>query len=186
MYVSFRVLFVVLPKLFTAMLKALFKKFLHLFYPQFHNEQYYNKTLIKYIVWQRILGLNRSTPWPVHFTSLVKCPENIKNGTKAPGYSMGCYIDGRNGIVIEENVYVGPRVSLISMNHDKNNLEEYVKCKPIIIRKNSWLAANSIILAGVELGEHTVVAAGAVVTKSFPDGHQMLAGNPAVVIKKLD
>lgn len=168
------------------MLKTLFKKFLRLFYPSFNNDEYYNKTLLKYIVWQKIIGINRSTPWPVHFTSLVKCPEKIKNGTKAPGYSMGCYIDGRNGIVIEENVYVGPRVSLISMNHDKNNLEQYVECAPIVIRKNSWLAANSIVLASVELGEHTVVAAGAVVTKSFPEGHQMLAGNPATVVKRLD
>lgn len=168
------------------MFKALVKKIMHLFYPSFNNDEYYNKTLLKYILWQKIIGINRSTPWPVHFTSFVKCPEKIKNGTKAPGYSMGCYIDGRNGIVIEENVYVGPRVSLISMNHDKNNLEQYVECAPIVIRRNCWLAANAIVLAGVELGEHTVVAAGAVVTKSFPDGHQMLAGNPATIIKKLD
>ncbi len=167
------------------MLKQLVKKFLRLFYPQFHNDQYFNATLIKYIIWQKLLGINRNTPWPVHFTSQVKCPEKIKNGTKAPGYSMGCYIDGRNGIVIEENVYVGPRVSIISMNHDKDDMESYVESSPIIIRKNSWLATNSVILAGVELGEHTVVAAGAVVTKSFPEGNQMLGGNPATVIKKL-
>lgn len=167
------------------MLKALFKRLLHLFYPQFHNEQYFNLTLVKYIFWQKVLGLNRNTPWPVHFTSEVKCPEKIKNGTKAPGYSMGCYIDGRNGIIIEENVYVGPRVSIISMNHDKQALEKYVNAEPIIIRKNCWLATNAVILSGVELGEHTIVAAGAVVTKSFPEGHQMLAGNPAVVVKHL-
>lgn len=167
------------------MIKAVFQSFLRLFYPKFKNEQYFNKTLLKYIFWQKVLGINRSTPWPVHFTSQVKCPEKIKNGTKAPGYSMGCYIDGRNGIVIEENVYVGPRVSIISMNHNKADMELYDKADPIIIRRNCWLATNAVILAGVELGEHTVVAAGAVVTKSFTEGHQMLAGNPAVVVKKL-
>lgn len=45
---------------------------------------------------------------------------------------------------------------------------------------------NSIITAGVELGPRTIVAAGAVVTKSFPDGFCVLAGVPAKKIKDLD
>ena len=72
------------------------------------------------------------------------------------------------------------------MNHDVNSYHDYVINKPIIIRKNSWLATSSIILSGVELGAHTVVAAGAVVTKSFPIGNQVLAGNPARIIKELN
>jgi acetyltransferase-like isoleucine patch superfamily enzyme len=40
-------------------------------------------------------------------------------------------------------------------------------------------------LPGVELGPHTVVAAGAVVTKSFPEGNQLLVGNPARIIKNI-
>ncbi|MCR4800036.1 MAG: acyltransferase [Bacteroidales bacterium] len=166
-------------------MKRLVKKLLHLFYPRFKNEEYFNSTLVKYILWQKVLGINRKASWPVHFTSQIKSPEKIQNGTKAPGYSMGCYIDARNGIIIEENVFIGPKVSLISMNHDKDDLDKYVDTTPIILHKNCWLATNVTILAGVELGEHTVVAAGAVVTKSFPEGNQMLAGNPAVVIKKL-
>ena len=45
---------------------------------------------------------------------------------------------------------------------------------------------NSVITAGVELGPRTIVAAGAVVTKSFPDGFCVLAGVPAKMIKYLD
>ena len=41
---------------------------------------------------------------------------------------------------------------------------------------------NSIILPGVNLGPRTVVAAGSVVTKSFPDGFCVLAGNPAKIV----
>ena len=44
----------------------------------------------------------------------------------------------------------------------------------------------AIILPGVTLGDFTIVAAGAVVTKSFPDGHVVLGGNPAKVIKHLE
>ena len=112
-------------------------------------------------------------------------PTKIVRGTRCPGMSMGCHIDGRNGIVFGRNVWVGPRVSIISMNHDINDYEEYVQESPVIIGDNCWLGANSVILPGVEIGDHTVVAAGSVVTKSFPGSDQIIAGVPAKVIKRL-
>lgn len=45
---------------------------------------------------------------------------------------------------------------------------------------------NSVILPGVSLGDFTIVGAGSVVTKSFPDGHLIIAGNPAKPIRHLD
>ena len=135
---------------------------------------------------QKIIGINRHVPWPVHPTTEVISPENIQKGSYTPGLSMGCFLDGRNGIIIEENVWIGPRVSLISQDHENLNYNRYKKEGPIIIKKNSLLCANSIILPGVLIGAHTIVAAGAVVTRRFPDGNQILAGNPANIIKKID
>ena len=136
---------------------------------------------------QKIIGVNRKVPWPVHFTSFVKSHENIKKKTaKNPGAAPGCYIDGRNGIIIEENVWIGPNVSIISQNHSLTKYTNYKKANPIKIGKNSLLTTGCIILPEVELGEHTIVAAGAVVTKSFPEKNQVLAGNPAKVIKVID
>ncbi len=155
-------------------------------YPHFKNKEYQNRNILKFIFMQKFLCINRRVPWPVHFTSQINTPEKITPGSKAPGYSIGCYIDGRNGIIIEENVWIGPRVSIISMNHQADNYNKYVITNPIVIRKNCLLTTNCIILPGVELGEHTIVAAGAVVTKSFSEGNQVLAGNPARVIKKLN
>ncbi|MGE0089137.1 MAG: hypothetical protein AB7S50_06635 [Bacteroidales bacterium] len=173
-------------------MKKLFKQFIYsllkLFYKELKNQDpsYSVRDLCCYAFKQKIQGYNRNVPWPVHFTTQVKCPEKIKRGTKYPGFAHGCYIDGRNGIIFEENVITGPKVSIISQNHDTCNFNNYLPAKPIIIRKNSWLSTGCIILPGVELGEHTIVAAGAVVTKSFTEGNQIIAGNPAQVIKKIE
>jgi len=173
-------------------MRKIFKRVVYAFLGLFYKElskgdsNYSVKRLIKYTYKQKIIGYNRNVPWPVHFTSQVKCPEKIQRGTKYPGYAKGCYIDGRNGIVFEENVITGPRVSIISQSHDSTDFNNYISGKPIIIRKNSWLSTGCIILPEVELGEHTIVAAGAVVTKSFPEGNQIIGGNPANVIKKIE
>ena len=45
---------------------------------------------------------------------------------------------------------------------------------------------NSVVLPGVKLGDHTVVGAGSIVTKSFPEGYCVIAGNPAKMIKKIN
>jgi serine acetyltransferase len=152
----------------------------------FANSDFSLLLRIKCVFLQKLLGFNRNVPWPVHWTSKVNMPSKIDPGTRSPGLSMGCHIDGRNGIKFGSNVWVGPRVSIISMNHDVNNYHKYLKQDEVKIGDNCWLAANSVILPGVELGEHTIVAAGCVVNKSFPEGNQLLAGVPAKVVKKLD
>ncbi|MHC1702820.1 MAG: DapH/DapD/GlmU-related protein [Tenuifilaceae bacterium] len=155
-------------------------------YPNFDFHNYPFRKLMKFFFAQKILRINSHVPWPVHWTSEVKGYDKIQRGTETPGSTLGCYIDGRNGIEIGENVWIGPRVSIISMNHDLNDYNKYKDELPIRIGRDSLLTTNCIILPGVELGPHTVVAAGAVVTKSFLEGNQILAGNPAVVVKKLD
>ncbi|MCB0275013.1 MAG: hypothetical protein KDI06_09385 [Calditrichaeota bacterium] len=71
------------------------------------------------------------------------------------------------------------------MNHEPDDYFSYREAEPIEIGDNCWLGANSIILPAVRLGQHTVVAAGSVVTKSFPEGDVVIGGNPARVIKTL-
>lgn len=134
---------------------------------------------------QKVIGINRCVPWPVHPTTEVLAPERIQRGSYSPGLSMGCFLDGRNGIIIEDNVWIGPRVSIISQDHENDNYAAYRTERSVLIKKNSLICANAVILPGVSLGEHTIVAAGAVVTQSFLDGNQILAGNPAQVVKRL-
>jgi acetyltransferase-like isoleucine patch superfamily enzyme len=55
----------------------------------------------------------------------------------------------------------------------------------VIIADNVWIGMNAVILKGVTIGENSVVAAGSVVTKSVPE-NSVVAGNPAVVVRKFE
>ncbi len=132
------------------------------------------------------LGSNRQAYWPVHFTSRVYSPEHIMVGIDAyPGYMGGCYIQGMGGITIGDYTQIAPNVALISANHDLYDSRLHIE-KPIIIGKYCWLGVGVKIMPGVTLGDFTIVAAGAVVTKSFEEGYCVIGGIPAVTIKKLD
>ncbi len=169
------------------MRKAIREYILQLIWPAYirGGNEHSMRIVLKSWLIQKIFRINSHVSWPVHPTSNILCPEKISRGSRTPGLSICCHIDGRNGIIFGENVWVGPRVTIISMNHDINDYSKYSLAPPIEIGRDTWLASNCVILPGVKLGPHTIVAAGAIVTKSFPDGDQVLAGIPAAIIKKL-
>ena len=82
---------------------------------------------------------------------------------------------------------ISPRVSIFAENHDFDNpniimKEQGVTKKFVKIEDDCWIAANSIILAGVTIGKGSVIAAGSVVTKDVP-AYSVVAGVPAEIIK---
>jgi len=87
------------------------------------------------------------------------------------------------GIMIEEDVLIGPRANLTTENHPVDPAQRKVLvCQPIVIRKNAWIGAGATILPGVTVGENAVVAAGAVVNKDVP-ANCVVGGVPAKIIK---
>ncbi len=141
---------------------------------------------VGYFFSQRILGINRVARWPVHWTSRIVQPEKVSLGRASyPGDMPGCYIQANNGIEIGDYCLFGPNVGLVSASHDPENPRLHLLAAPIKIGNHCWIGMNAIILPGVQLGPHTSVGAGAVVTKSFLDGHCVLAGNPAQIIKRV-
>ncbi|MBI1292301.1 acyltransferase [bacterium] len=135
----------------------------------------------------QLLGFNTHVPWPVHFTSTVIWPRRVKLGVGTyPGDSPGCYIQASNGIEIGDRTNLAPNVGLISANHDPEDNTRWLPAEPIRLGKDCWIGMNAVILPGVQLGDKTVVGAGAVVTKSFPQGHCIIAGNPAREIRSLN
>lgn len=89
------------------------------------------------------------------------------------------------GITLEDHVLIGPKVNLVTENHPLDPATRRgILCKPILIRRNAWIGAGATVLPGVTIGEHAVVAAGAVVTMDVAD-NMVVGGVPAKVIKKI-
>ena len=91
-------------------------------------------------------------------------------------------------ITIGDNCLFGPNVQLYTASHPlepgkRNSGQEFGK--PITIGNNVWIGGSSVVIPGVTLGDNVVVAAGAVVTKSFPD-NVVVGGNPAKIIKTIE
>jgi len=119
------------------------------------------------------------------FTPLyINCGKHITIG-KNVFINFDCTFLGLGGITIEDDVLIGPKVSLITENHPLNPEERKgLIGKPIVIKKNAWIGANATILPGVTIGENAVVAAGAVVSKDVPD-NTIVGGIPAKFIKNV-
>ena len=138
---------------------------------------------------QRVLGINRFVYWPLHPASTFRGDfRNVYCGVEtSPGYSAGCYIQAIGKIYIGDYTQIGPNVGIISANHDPRDNRDAAHIPSVVrIGEYCWIGMNAVILPGVTLGDFTVVGAGAVVTRSFPDGYCVIGGNPARLIRKLD
>ena len=92
-------------------------------------------------------------------------------------------------VTIGSHVNLAQGITVTALNHnfsetDKRIDEQGVSTTPVTIDDDVWIGANAVILPGVSIGTHSVVAAGAVVTKDVPP-HSLVAGVPAKVIKQL-
>lgn len=140
--------------------------------------------------WGRVfLGVNRGVPFPVSPFTSVGNAERILfdvddlNNFQGKGSRFQVMYNGR--IVIGKGTMIANNVGIITTNHNVDDLEKHNGGTEIRMGIECWIGMNSMILPGVILGDHTVVGAGAVVTKSFPEGNCVIAGNPARKIKEL-
>jgi maltose O-acetyltransferase len=90
-------------------------------------------------------------------------------------------------ITIGDDVQIGPNVQLLTPTHPLDPQQRRDKLeagKPIVIGNNVWLGGGVVVLPGVTIGENTVVAAGATVTKDLP-ANVLAMGKPAKVKRQL-
>ncbi len=91
-------------------------------------------------------------------------------------------------ITIGNNVMIGPQLMILTQNHNFENRNQLIRLqggssKPVKIENNVWIGARVTILCGVTVGEGSVIAAGAVVTKDIPP-YTVAGGVPAKIIKE--
>ncbi|RYE42816.1 MAG: acyltransferase [Hyphomicrobiales bacterium] len=100
------------------------------------------------------------------------------------------HIWGAGGVQIGDHSLVAAHVTLTSQSHDAAALakgklyRETTDDAPIVVGRNVWICSNATVLPGVTIGDGSIVAAGAVVTKDVPPG-VLVAGVPARLVRKL-
>ncbi|MER7248176.1 sugar O-acetyltransferase [Kribbella sp. NPDC000426] len=100
--------------------------------------------------------------------------------------NQGCRFNDIGGIEIDDDVMLGPNVSLISAGHSTSPADRRrgITAAPIRIGRNVWIGTGAIVLQGVTIGADAIVGAGAVVTRSVPPA-TLVVGSPARVVRKL-
>jgi len=89
-----------------------------------------------------------------------------------------CYLDGRTGLRIGNNVNISPECYFLSLTHDLRDPAFVTIGKEVVIGDHAWLGARAMVMPGVRIGEGAVVGAGAVVTKDVPP-YTVVGGVPA-------
>lgn len=92
--------------------------------------------------------------------------------------NRNCHLDGRFSLDIGDNVSVSPECYLVTLGHDPQSSGFDAVPGPVTIGDRCWLGARAMVLPGTTLAEGTVVAAGAVVTRSTQP-FEIVAGVPA-------
>ncbi|WP_461215950.1 DapH/DapD/GlmU-related protein [Lacticaseibacillus sp. GG6-2] len=96
-----------------------------------------------------------------------------------------CFFVDLGGIYIEDHALLGPRTTLISVNHNEDPAHRRdLVLQSVRIKKGAWLGANVTINPGVTIGENAIVGSGAVVTKDVA-ANTVVAGVPAKFLRTI-
>lgn len=116
-------------------------------------------------------------------------PENMETGDWVQ-FSRCCHINASGGVKVGADTIIGPYVKIISANHIYDRVDVPIRSQgwirdPVKIGNNVWIGTAAILLPGITIGDHSVVGAGAVVTKDVPQ-YSVSVGNPARIIKSIN
>jgi acetyltransferase-like isoleucine patch superfamily enzyme len=102
----------------------------------------------------------------------------------------GCHLNAVDDIHIGDCVMIGPYVIITTANHVRADVavpmkEQGLETSPVLIGSDCWIGAHAVILPGVTIGQGSVVAAGAVVTKDV-EAYSIVGGVPARPLRSRD
>lgn len=160
-----------------SLIKNIFIKIFHFNYFSFKLiERFSPNTQIEFRDKGKIILGNKVR---AHSGSKFKACENgvltIKDNAM---FNYGVMIFCHHSITIGENCQFGP--NCVVYDHDHKHSKEIgfiageFEKKPVVIGKNVWVGANSIVLKGVTIGDNAVIAAGSIVTKDVPAGTTLI------------
>lgn len=124
--------------------------------------------------------------------SIIESYTTINNGVGSVEIGNDVTIGISNVIIgpvqIGNHVIMAQNIVVSGLNHGYEDVtvpihQQTCTTKQIVIGDESWIGANVVIVAGVHIGKHAIVAAGSIVTKNVPD-FSIVAGNPAKLIKQ--
>ena len=119
------------------------------------------------------------------------CINNAVGDVTIGDYSrVGIHCTLIGPVCIGSHVHLAQGITVTALNHNFEDTtrridQQGVSTKPVVIGDDVWIGANAVILPGVTIGPHSVVAAGAVVTRDVPPGC-VVGGVPAKVIRQLE
>lgn len=138
-------------------------------------------------------GVKIGNNFSIGRNSIIECTgvlrelgETLEIGENV-GIAANAFIAVRGNVKIGSNTIFGPGVSIHAENHNFSDLEKPIRLqgatrKGITIGEDCWIGSKAVILDGVNIGNHVIVAAGAVVNKDIPD-YSIVGGVPAKIIK---
>lgn len=131
-------------------------------------------------MYRRFLGMHIGPATAIHWRLAFFAPKGIKVGHNSI-VGNDCFLDGRLGLEIGNNVNIGGHVQIFTVGHDPNSPTFGTKGGPVRIADRAYIASRATILPNVDIGEGAVVAAGAVVSKDVAP-YTIVGGVPAAVI----
>ena len=120
---------------------------------------------------------------PVRSRFVTKPEGRIEIGAYA-GFNFGAEVYSEIGITIGDYSSIGPFVTIYDTNFHPVDEGGKVHSGPVEIGENVWIGRQVLILPGVTIGDHSVIASGAIVTHDIP-ARTLAAGNPAKPLREV-
>ncbi len=136
-------------------------------------------------IFSKLTGTEKDETFRMFPPFYTDCGKNIRVG-KNVFINSGCCFQDQGGIEIGDGTFVGHQTVIATLNHDIDPTKRGdMFPKAVKIGKRVWIGSHATILPGVTIGDNSVVAAGAVVTKDV-EPNTIVAGVPAKVVKRFD